>query len=198
MMIAVVALIVLGPDRMPEAARTIGKGIRDFRRAIEPARSAWTDLTGEITNVTGSVTGSMTGLTNSLNTSTSTLFKPAHRGEMTTAITTDNPWTVHPIMANMTEEERAEFMRGGQMPPKILEEMARNDALHTGSNDNNGDGSRRASGAFPEITDLDYPMPHSELFYQPAPPFNKPAEQINYPSPGATPQEETKTHEQDS
>jgi sec-independent protein translocase protein TatB len=39
--IAVLALLLLGPERLPEAAKTIGKGLRDFRRATE-------DLKGQI------------------------------------------------------------------------------------------------------------------------------------------------------
>lgn len=35
--IAVVALVVLGPRRLPELARTLGHGIREFREAIGPA-----------------------------------------------------------------------------------------------------------------------------------------------------------------
>jgi sec-independent protein translocase protein TatB len=31
-LIAVVALLVLGPDRLPNAAKTLGKGIRDLKR----------------------------------------------------------------------------------------------------------------------------------------------------------------------
>lgn len=32
--IAVVALVVLGPKRLPELARSLGKGIREFRESI--------------------------------------------------------------------------------------------------------------------------------------------------------------------
>lgn len=32
--IAVVALVVLGPKRLPELARSLGKGIREFREAV--------------------------------------------------------------------------------------------------------------------------------------------------------------------
>ncbi len=34
LLILVVALLVLGPKRLPEAGRALGKGIRDFRGAI--------------------------------------------------------------------------------------------------------------------------------------------------------------------
>ncbi|HEX4564369.1 MAG TPA: twin-arginine translocase TatA/TatE family subunit [Solirubrobacteraceae bacterium] len=33
--IAVVALLVLGPKRLPELARALGKGVREFRGAME-------------------------------------------------------------------------------------------------------------------------------------------------------------------
>jgi TatA/E family protein of Tat protein translocase len=35
--IAVVALIVLGPKRLPEVARALGQGIREFRGAMDAA-----------------------------------------------------------------------------------------------------------------------------------------------------------------
>lgn len=33
--IAILALLLLGPERLPEAARTLGKGLREVRRATE-------------------------------------------------------------------------------------------------------------------------------------------------------------------
>lgn len=54
LIIGLVALVVLGPDRLPEAARNLGKAIADVRRATEPARSAWTEMTTEINNVVAS------------------------------------------------------------------------------------------------------------------------------------------------
>jgi sec-independent protein translocase protein TatA len=34
MMILVVALLVLGPAKLPEAARSVGRGMRDFKAAL--------------------------------------------------------------------------------------------------------------------------------------------------------------------
>lgn len=39
--IAVLALLLLGPERLPEAAKTLGKGLRDFKKATD-------DLKGQI------------------------------------------------------------------------------------------------------------------------------------------------------
>jgi TatA/E family protein of Tat protein translocase len=38
--IAAVALIVLGPKRLPALARALGQGLREFRSALEQGRSA--------------------------------------------------------------------------------------------------------------------------------------------------------------
>jgi TatA/E family protein of Tat protein translocase len=38
--IAVIALLVLGPKRLPELARAVGKGVREFREAINIDGSA--------------------------------------------------------------------------------------------------------------------------------------------------------------
>jgi sec-independent protein translocase protein TatA len=34
--ILVIALIVLGPKRLPDAGRSVGKGIREFKEALTP------------------------------------------------------------------------------------------------------------------------------------------------------------------
>lgn len=33
--VAIIALLVLGPSRLPDAARAVGKGMREFRGALE-------------------------------------------------------------------------------------------------------------------------------------------------------------------
>ena len=126
LLIIVVMLVFVGPERLPEAARTIGKTVGDFRRAIEPARGAWRDLTSEITNVGNEVTTTVrtVGTTASASTNgTRAAIKPAKPGEVVTAVPTENPWSVHPIMKNMTEDERAAFMANGDVPPHIGEEL---------------------------------------------------------------------------
>jgi sec-independent protein translocase protein TatA len=38
--VLIIALVVLGPKRLPEAGRGIGRGIREFKDAITPGRDA--------------------------------------------------------------------------------------------------------------------------------------------------------------
>ena len=35
MVIAVIALIVLGPKKLPEAARSVGRGMREFKETLQ-------------------------------------------------------------------------------------------------------------------------------------------------------------------
>lgn len=47
LVVAVVALLVLGPARLPELARSLGKGLAEFRRASSDLRSSLMDATQE-------------------------------------------------------------------------------------------------------------------------------------------------------
>lgn len=47
LVVAVVALLVLGPARLPELARSLGKGLAEFRRASADLRSSLMDATQE-------------------------------------------------------------------------------------------------------------------------------------------------------
>jgi TatA/E family protein of Tat protein translocase len=33
--VAIIALLVLGPSRLPDAAKAVGRGVREFRTALE-------------------------------------------------------------------------------------------------------------------------------------------------------------------
>ncbi|HET9496282.1 MAG TPA: Sec-independent protein translocase protein TatB [Chloroflexia bacterium] len=160
LLIAVVALIVLGPERLPEAARAAGKAIRDLRNAVEPARSAWTELSSEITGVTEVVSAAPRAT-----------IKASRPGEKTTAIPTDNPWKIHPITEGMTEEERDHFMATGVIPDHILATLDEKQGA---------DGASSGNGTIPTENDaLDYAAPHAGArVAQPAQ-----AEDLFYPAP---------------
>jgi Tat protein translocase TatB subunit len=146
LIIAVVAVIILGPERLPEAARQVGKLVRDFRRATEPARSALQEITAEINKTADSIT-------------TTINQKPS-----------GNPWEVHPILQGMTDEEREVFMAGGPMPERLANQM---DDLAVPRTSSNGTApgelseldypephdtrAGRSSRSAPEL--LDYPPP---------------------------------------
>lgn len=99
LVIAVVALIVVGPERLPEAARTLGRGIAEFRRATEPARTMLRDISSELTNVA---------------TTTQAAITPALTGTAPQGRTT----------ALMTQQEREQYITTGELPPRVAEELA--------------------------------------------------------------------------
>ena len=45
--VAVIALLVLGPKRLPSAGRSLGRGIREFRDGISGRANAELDVAGE-------------------------------------------------------------------------------------------------------------------------------------------------------
>ncbi|MCD6214992.1 MAG: twin-arginine translocase subunit TatB, partial [Candidatus Desulfofervidus sp.] len=50
LIILVIALIVLGPKRLPEIARALGKGMREFRKASQEIKES-VDLEGELKEI---------------------------------------------------------------------------------------------------------------------------------------------------
>ena len=50
LIILVVALIVIGPKRLPELARTLGKGFAEFRKAADDIKREMNDHTSGIAN----------------------------------------------------------------------------------------------------------------------------------------------------
>ncbi|HEX9466878.1 MAG TPA: twin-arginine translocase TatA/TatE family subunit [Acidimicrobiia bacterium] len=47
LVILVVALLVFGPNKMPEIARQVGRGVREFRRVQQHLRSELRDVVSE-------------------------------------------------------------------------------------------------------------------------------------------------------
>jgi TatA/E family protein of Tat protein translocase len=43
-----VALVVLGPKKLPELGKTIGKGLREFRKASDDLKATWHDHLREV------------------------------------------------------------------------------------------------------------------------------------------------------
>lgn len=64
--IAILALLLLGPDRLPDAAKTLAKGLRDLRRASEDLKDQiGTELRvveDAKKGVTGAIAGAMAGV----------------------------------------------------------------------------------------------------------------------------------------
>lgn len=46
--VLVIALLVLGPKRLPDAGRSLGRGLREFKEAIAPGREHEEELAERI------------------------------------------------------------------------------------------------------------------------------------------------------
>ncbi len=56
LLILAVALIVLGPKKLPELARALGKGMAEFRRATDELKDELTHMEHEIEESSGGAT----------------------------------------------------------------------------------------------------------------------------------------------
>ena len=59
--IMVIALIVIGPSKLPELARAIGKGMTEFKKATQDIKESL-DLDGEFQDVKDELVDSVSGL----------------------------------------------------------------------------------------------------------------------------------------
>jgi sec-independent protein translocase protein TatA len=50
LVIFVVALLVFGPKKLPELGKSLGKGLREFRKATNELKSTWEDQVKDIEN----------------------------------------------------------------------------------------------------------------------------------------------------
>jgi len=48
LMIFIVALLVFGPKKLPELGKSLGKGIREFKKATDELKSSWEDQVKDI------------------------------------------------------------------------------------------------------------------------------------------------------
>ena len=48
LLILVIALVVFGPERLPEIGRSIGKAVRDFRQMSAGFTSEWQEMSKEL------------------------------------------------------------------------------------------------------------------------------------------------------
>ena len=46
-LILIVVLIVFGPGKLPDVAKSLGKAVREFRKASSNIQRVWDDVTGE-------------------------------------------------------------------------------------------------------------------------------------------------------
>jgi TatA/E family protein of Tat protein translocase len=61
LIVAVIALLVIGPSKLPDIAKAIGKGLAEFRKATQEIKDSL-DLDNELREVKKDITDSIAGL----------------------------------------------------------------------------------------------------------------------------------------
>ena len=56
LVIFIIALLVFGPKKLPELGKSLGKGIREFRKATEDLKSSWDEQMRDVENPIKEVT----------------------------------------------------------------------------------------------------------------------------------------------
>lgn len=59
--IAILALLLLGPDRLPDAAKTLAKGLKELRRASDELKDQLGNELGAIDDAKRTMTGALAG-----------------------------------------------------------------------------------------------------------------------------------------
>jgi sec-independent protein translocase protein TatA len=66
LLIFIVALLVFGPKKLPELGKSLGKGIREFKKATEELKSSWDDQVKDITTPLKDITTPLNDVKNDI------------------------------------------------------------------------------------------------------------------------------------
>ena len=91
--IFLIALIIIGPKRLPDLARALGKGLAEFRRATTELKASldMDEVEEELKGVEGELADSVSGLLN-----TSEMENEAQTGEYVAPLTEEQQGTDKP------------------------------------------------------------------------------------------------------
>ena len=66
LIIFVIALLVFGPRKLPELGKSLGKSLREFKKATEDLKTTWEDQVREVENPIKDVTKDLKNVGNDL------------------------------------------------------------------------------------------------------------------------------------
>lgn len=106
-LLAAIALIAIGPKQLPEVARTVGKLLGEFKKAVGDVTSTVANAREETDRAIRKVTSDLTDVTHDLSNSIHKHpeAKPVHRDSPPPIVTLadhpgDPPWVVDPSIPN--------------------------------------------------------------------------------------------------
>jgi len=103
LVIFVIALLVFGPKKLPELGKSLGKGIREFRKATNELKSTWEDQVRDIKAPLDDVKRDIHEMGQDIKTD---LYKSieAEHSETPAQQTHDSPKTAEPTESNAPKE----------------------------------------------------------------------------------------------
>src|SRR5262245_25663922 len=105
LVIFVVALLVFGPKKLPELGKSLGKGIREFRKATDELKSTWDEQVRDIQAPLSDVKRDLNDMGHDLK---SDLYKSVEAESSTTPTTphqTHEPTSASPTSASTVQKE---------------------------------------------------------------------------------------------
>ncbi len=110
LVIFIVALLVFGPKKLPELGKSLGKGIREFKKATEELKSSWEDQVKDISQPLNDVKRDIhnmhqdlkTDLYNSLEAEANP--QPPQTAQAAAPATPEKPETSHPAETTVPKE----------------------------------------------------------------------------------------------
>ncbi len=84
----ILALVIFGPKKLPEIGKTIGKGMREFRKATDDLKSNWEEHVRDSENPIQELKQTLNEVTNDVNAATSDIRNEvtAHVNEITSDV----------------------------------------------------------------------------------------------------------------
>ena len=78
LIIFVIALLVFGPKKLPELGKSLGKGLREFKKATEDLKSNWEDQMKEVEEPIRETAKDLKNTGNEMTTAIEAAAEPSH------------------------------------------------------------------------------------------------------------------------
>jgi sec-independent protein translocase protein TatA len=101
--IFVVALLVFGPKKLPELGKSLGKGIREFRKATDELKSSWEEQVKDIQAPLNDVKRDIHAMGQDLKTDLYNSLESTHEPAHSEASTTTHETQQNPAASQSTE-----------------------------------------------------------------------------------------------
>jgi TatA/E family protein of Tat protein translocase len=104
LVIFIVALLVFGPKKLPELGKSLGKGIREFKKATEELKSSWEEQVKDVTAPLNEVKQDIHNMGQDMK---ADFYKHMEAAETVPEATHAAPEATHPVEPTVPKAEHA-------------------------------------------------------------------------------------------